>query len=307
MSLRLKMLQAARLAPRLLGQSTGLVREFVLRQQNPDGGFRGRDGRSDLYYTGFALGALAALERPDTPPQSSVAVHKAREYLTSFNRKADLDLVHLCCWIQSCAHLSQFGFDLATDTRDAVARLEPFRSANGGYHLVPAADWGTAYGAFLALGAYQDAGCPVPSPSRIVDSVRRLQTSAGGFLNELLPGCLGSRAEGGTNTTAAAVGVLHELGQGIDASAGQWLMARTHPQGGFFATSTAPIPDLLSTATGLHALALLGIPIQPLKERCVEFLDTLWTNQGAFHGHWADDQLDCEYTFYGLLALGHLV
>jgi hypothetical protein len=38
----------------------------------------------------------------------------------------------------------------------------------------------------------------------------------------------------------------------------------------------------------------------------MDFLDTLWDAQGGFHGHWADDFLDPEYTFYGLLALGHL-
>jgi hypothetical protein len=35
-------------------------------------------------------------------------------------------------------------------------------------------------------------------------------------------------------------------------------------------------------------------------------VDTLWSAEGGFHGHWADDHLDAEYTFYGLLALGHL-
>ena len=39
---------------------------------------------------------------------------------------------------------------------------------------------------------------------------------------------------------------------------------------------------------------------------CLDFLDSLWTNQGSFYGHWADHHLDAEYTFYGLLALGHL-
>ena len=29
-------------------------------------------------------------------------------------------------------------------------------------------------------------------------------------------------------------------------------------------------------------------------------------NRGAFYGTWADEQPDCEYTYYGLLALGHL-
>ena len=69
---------------------------------------------------------------------------------------------------------------------------------------------------------------------------------------------------------------------------------------------TAPIPDLLSTATTLHALARLGKPLDDIKEPCLDFVDTLWTNHGSFYGHWADDQLDSEYTYYGLLALGHL-
>jgi hypothetical protein len=43
-----------------------------------------------------------------------------------------------------------------------------------------------------------------------------------------------------------------------------------------------------------------------LRERSLDFIDTLWSAEGGFHGHWADDHLDAEYTFYGLLALGHL-
>ncbi|MCA9015937.1 MAG: geranyl transferase, partial [Planctomycetaceae bacterium] len=30
-------------------------RTFILAQQQPDGGFSGREGDSDLYYTGFAV------------------------------------------------------------------------------------------------------------------------------------------------------------------------------------------------------------------------------------------------------------
>ena len=64
---------------------------------------------------------------------------------------------------------------------------------------------------------------------------------------------------------------------------------------------------LLSTATALHALACMERPLsEDQRERCLDFVDTLWTAEGGFHGHWADDALDPEYTFYGLLALGHL-
>ena len=70
--------------------------------------------------------------------------------------------------------------------------------------------------------------------------------------------------------------------------------------------AASPMPDLLSTATALHALADLKADITPLKDRCLDYLDTLWTARGGFHGSWEDDALDCEYTYYGLLSLGHL-
>ena len=88
--------------------------------------------------------------------------------------------------------------------------------------------------------------------------------------------------------------------------AGDWLLTQCLPEGGFRATPRAPLPDLLSTATAIHALAGLERPLEPIREPCLDFVDSLWTNRGAFHGHWADDHLDCEYTYYGLLALGHL-
>ena len=89
-------------------------------------------------------------------------------------------------------------------------------------------------------------------------------------------------------------------------AAGDWLLAQTHPEGGFLAIPGAPIPDLLSTATALHALAGLQTSFERIKESCLDYIDSLWTNEGSFHGNWADDHLDCEYTCYGLLALGHL-
>ena len=84
------------------------------------------------------------------------------------------------------------------------------------------------------------------------------------------------------------------------------LLAQAHPQGGFRALPGSPIPDLLSTATAIHALVGLHVDLSVYKESCLDFIDSLWTNRGGFYGHWEDDILDCEYTYYGLLALGHL-
>jgi len=76
------------------------------------------------------------------------------------------------------------------------------------------------------------------------------------------------------------------------------LLAQTHKQGGFIAAPGAPLPDLLSTATALHALAAMDrrLPSE-IHEGCMNFLDTLWSAQGGFHGHWADDHLDANTPF----------
>src|SRR5688572_17180610 len=76
-SLSLEMLQVARLAPKLLGDSTGLVADFLHRQVNTDGGFKDRAGQSDLYYTVFGLEALLAL-------QAAIPAPFVQNYLRSF-------------------------------------------------------------------------------------------------------------------------------------------------------------------------------------------------------------------------------
>ena len=99
--------------------------------------------------------------------------------------------------------------------------------------------------------------------------------------------------------------LLHHLGADVPRKAVDWLLARAGPKGGFLPAPDSPVPDLLSTATALHALAAAHASIGALKEPMLDFVDTLWTGKG-FCGSWADDVVDSEYTFYALLALGHL-
>jgi prenyltransferase beta subunit len=292
-SLRLEMLQVARVGPKALGESAELVRAFFLRQFSEEGAGRDRDGRPDLYYTIFALAGLQAL-------QMEAPLERVRHYLGGFGDGAGLDFVHLGalarCW--AAVGLEEMPAGLA----DAIlARFEAHRSRDGGYDADITAPSGNAYGCFVALGAYQDLQRPQPEPLRMVQCLKFLETpdSAWGNARGL--------AAGSTNATAAAVTLLHQLGMPINADVADWLLARVHPQGGFLAMPNAPIPDLLSTATALHALACLEREIPAaVRERCLDFIDTLWDAAGGFHGHWADDHLDAEYTFYGLLALGHL-
>lgn len=290
------MLQVARLAPKLLGESTELVEEFLCRQQNEDGGFKDRAGESDLYYTTFGIDGLLAL-------QAKLPVARIETYLAGFGSGEDLDFVHLCCLARAWAAVSHQGSTepLLTQRRGAMLRrLESFRSQDGGYGPTARAEFGTAYGCFLALGASQDLKTDLPEPLRLAQCLKFLETKDGGWANER------NVKTGSTNATAAAVTVLRNLSVPVNQSVGDWLLARCHTEGGFRAAPNTPLPDLLSTATALHALAGMQVPFGRAKEKCLDFIDTLWTNEGAFHGNWSDDRVDCEYTYYGLLALGHL-
>ncbi len=293
MSLRLQLLQIARLSPRLLGDSTDLVRTFLAAQFTPEGGARDRAGRPDLYYTIFALAGMAALDAP-------APLDRVEGYLRSFGDGDGLDFVHLGalarCWAGVGLEKMPRGLD-----RALLARVETFRKPDGGYEGDARLAYGTAYGAFVALGAYQDLGHTPPAVLDLVRALKRLETPDGAWSN--VPGA----PVGALNATAGAVTLVRHLGFPVNAAVGDWVLRQEHPQGGFRAVPAAPLPDLLSTATALHALAALERRIpSALHERCMDFLDTLWTAEGGFHGHWADDFVDAEYTYYGLLALGHL-
>lgn len=291
----------ARLAPKVLGDATSLVASFLRQQMTSEGAFADRQGRSDLYYTVFGLEALLAL-------QEALPVDKTQVYLRQQLDHAALDFVHLCSLARCAASLelelecSVFSLD---EKATLLSRVENYRTPNGGYHGTPGKTSGSAYGALLAYGAYADMGFELPESERLLASLAELRLDDGSYANE--PGM----KEGTTTSTAAAVVITQHLTSPVcnDAASrqtGDWLLQRIHLSGGFLAVARAPLPDLLSTATALHALETLQRSFEHLKEPCLDFVDTLWSAQGGFHGHWADDHLDVEYTSYGLLALGHL-
>jgi prenyltransferase beta subunit len=265
------MLQVARLSPRLLGESRDLVEAFVRSQISPDGGFRNRAGDSDLYYTVFGLESLIALHTE--PP-----VEDAARFLSTFGDGEGLDLVHIACLARCWADIKRVPpFDIAACMGDD-----------------------TAYEIFVSTGLHQDLGLPIPDPDKMSTTLQSLRAKDGGYSN--FPGA----AAGLTTATAAVVTLMRQLGRDADPKVAEWLLARCLPTGGFFAIPDAPIPDLLSTATALHALSGMHVPLDGLREPCLDFIDSLWTNRGGFYGNWSDDAIDTEYTYYALLSLGHL-
>jgi hypothetical protein len=123
------------------------------------------------------------------------------------------------------------------------------------------------------------------------------------------------------------------------ASGAEWLRSSRRADGGFAAVEGID-SDLLSTATALHALASVktsigdpnsadkqaglnvGLPVgaversqrkslgNPAETPSHRELTRKYVlglrERGGFYGGSSDRTCDCEYTFYGLLALGHL-
>ncbi len=291
MSLRREMLRAASRAPTVLGNSYRNVIDYINSRFTTDGGACDRAGASDLYYTVFAIESLLALRR-------EIKHELLIPYIRDFGAGDKLDFVHKCCLARCWACL-----DLQQTQQDAGHRLcesiERYRAADGGYGPNPKSDRGTIYHTVLALDAYDNLGERFVRPDGIMACVDSLRTSDGAYANEAaLP-------IGSTPATAAAVTIMLQLGEKVPASVGGWLTQQCSDAGGFLAMPMAPVPDLLSTATALHALSCLECDLRPICEPCLNFLDSLWTGN-SFRGHVGSDDSDCEYTYYGLLALGHL-
>ncbi len=280
------MLRAAARATTFLDGSDEPIVRFVRSRLMPDGGFRGRGDESDLYYTVFGMESLIALnaELPDE------AIEK---FIRSFHGGESLDLVHLACLGRCWADLP--GREAPPDVREAVLkRIESCRTSSGGYFNSPGCgndNAGSVYNGFLALGAYQDLGVSLPDAQALAGDVN-----------------VKSSAADPTPLIAAAAYLLEELGGASERreELGSRLLERCHEQGGFFAVDLMPVPDLLSTATALHALARMGVPLGERREPCLRFVTGLRTGDGGYGAVRADGVADCEYNFYGLLALGHL-
>lgn len=273
---------------------------FLISQWTLEGGARDRAGSADLYYTVFLLECCRGLDL-------ALPLKQVLEYLNGFGGGETLDFVHRACLARCRGVISETYSDQGVNT--AILRgLEEFRLSDGGYNqnaLDPdrCGDgplFGALYDGFLALMASDALGVAMPRSGEFVQWLQSVKPTDGGYGNDA-----GFQAPT-TPVTAGAVMLMARHGFPIPNTVGDWLMDQHQGQGGFLAAPMAPMPDLLSTATALHALHVLQRAMGDKGQVCLEFVEALWADAGGFRGYLEDDQADVEYTYYGLLALGHL-
>ena len=135
---------------------------YLGRKQNPDGGFSGREGESDLYYTGFALRGLAIVDA--LTPQ---AVQSAGRFLKqSLGAQAGIvdffSLLYGGMLIQLAGGPNIFGESNADWPDRVAAFLETLRTKDGGYAKTPGGVAGSTYHTFLVALCYQLLGKDLP-------------------------------------------------------------------------------------------------------------------------------------------------
>ena len=277
--------------------------------QNDDGGFSGRDGGSDLYYTAFGLRGLAVLDGL-SPERCSRAAGFLRARLTGQASVVDFfSLLYAAALVQLGGGPDLFADRPGWEERVAAV-LETFRTPDGGYARAAGNAAGSTYHTFLVGLCYQLLGRPYPRAADVVRFIHARRRDDGGFV-EIAP-----MRRSGTNPTAAAVGVLDLVGDadsdGPALSADlrnrvvQLLTAMVSAEGGLRANSRAPLADLLSTFTGLWTLGRLGALDRVDAAAALAYIRQLELPGGGFRGGLWDAHTDVEYTFYGLGCLGLL-
>lgn len=292
---------------RLTGAVAALEAELRARQaaylaaaQRPDGGFAGRLGESDCYYTAFGLTGLLWLGELNERRAARAATFVASQATRA------LGAVDVVAMVATAALLRAAGLAnvLAEARTDAAAilrpALEPLRRDDGGYAKTRQSGPSSTYQTFLALAGWRLAGVEPPEAEATAAMLRRRQRVDGGFVE------LDAMRHSGTSPTAAAIGglaLLDRLDEPTARRAAEFLAEMQSSDGGFRANTRVPFGDLLSTFTALAALDGMGRSGLVDCRLAARFVASLEQPGGGFvAGEW-DDQPDVEYTFYGIGAL----
>ena len=280
---------------------------YLLEAQNPDGGFSGREGGSDLYYTGFALRSLAVLQALNSDVCNKAASF-LRTKMTGSAGVVDFFSLVVSCYLVPLGGGPDVLADAPTDWPERVAfTLETFRSPDGGYGKTPGALYGSTYTSFLVTLCLQLLGRSNPEADRLAAFVKSRRRDDGGYVE------ISAMKRSGTNPTAAGVGLLQILGELDDtarAGTANFLAALPSPfEGGLRANDRIPAADLLSTFTGGWTLDQLGFANKLDWEAVQRYAEECERPIGGFRGGLWDEYTDVEYTFYGLgtLALAALM
>lgn len=276
---------------------------YILSRQNSDGGWAGREGESDLYYTSFALRSLAILGLLE----GEVAERSGQFLQSRLNRHESLvdlmSLVYSAKLLEAACGLDAFRGSQSAWASRLASLLGSLRRADGGYSKSFEGNVGSTYQTFLVLLCLELIEQPIPDAESIAAFLLKQRQADGGFLEVRV----GKRS--GANPTAAAIGallVLNRLTPDIAESVTEFLCDLQTDEGGWQANTRIPVPDLLSTFTACVTLADLDRLDTIDRDQARRYGLSMERSTGGFAGFEFDPAEDIEYTFYGLGLLALL-
>ncbi len=281
--------------------------DYFLAAQQPDGGFAGRQGGSDLYYTTFAMRGLSILGElyGETADRTAEFL---RSKLASHQTIVDFfSLFYAANLLKVSAGVDIFA-DADPNWPDQVAAfLESLRREDGGYAKAPEGHAGSTYHTFLVLLVLQLIDKEVPEPERVIAFLESQREPEGGWRE------IRASKRAGTNPTAAAVAslqILNALNEAEDpelvATTLDFLVEMQTDEGGLRANTRIPIADLLSSFTGALTLVELDAFTEIDIEAYRRFVLEMQRPEGGFQAAAWDEAHDVEYSFYGLGCLALL-
>jgi len=274
--------------------------KYLLSAQQPDGGFRGREGESDLYYSSFALRGLAILGALYGEPAEKAASFladqmKQRQSIVDF-----FSLFYSASLIKASAGIDIFK-DAPADWQGKVATfLESLLREEGGFAKAPEGKLGSTYNTFLVMLVMELIEHPFVHQANVEKFLDSQLMEDGGW-REIK---VSKRA--GTNPTAAAAATIKMLGGMEDNIADltiDFLLDMQNDEGGLRANTRIPIADLLSSFTGGLTLMDLNAFHELDFDSFRGFVNSLQLADGGFMAAVWDEAHDVEYTFYGLGCL----
>lgn len=258
------------------------VFQFLKSQQNVDGGFKDRGGRSDLYYSLFGAMLLKSIKSEELLTEPVEGEPEIKAKLTQFIKsQASTDVPGFI--EQCCLALLQKELE--------VSRISRFKTLL----KLSRSFWKERYSINLSYRSFV--------LFLTLDTVLPFR----GLLNRFSVKML-SRIEVNEHSPCSEIAAKVFLLKMLDkdgAKEQQLLMSFASKSGGFRAFQHLKHADMLSTAVALYALKNAGCDLRLLKPASLDFIQQNYFN-GAFLSGDGDQTTDIEYTFYGLLALGTL-
>lgn len=264
------------------------VLNFLISQQNPDGGFQDRGGRSDLYYSLFGGMMLKALItepgirnpkiKATLPELVEGAELKLKQFIVGQSNSEVPGFIEKCCLVLLQKELRT---GRASRTIAFFSLGKSFWKERHSINL--------SYRSFVMFLTL-DAILPLSHFLKIGAKKMLARTA----VDEYSP-C----------SEVAAKVFLQKMIKQEGPKEQDLLKSFTCETGGFKAFAHLKNADMLSTAVALFALNYSGSDLRLLKPACLVFIQQNFVD-GAFLSGDGDQTRDVEYTFYGLLALGVL-